>query len=130
MDLKEELKEKNYSIVSSNGYCSYDKGIRPVLVPMVEDVAFFKDQDIADKVIGKASAMLLVLSGVRRVDALLMSEAGKETLEKYGVAYSYETMVDYITNNAGDGMCPMEMTVQDIDDPKEAFEALRVKLSI
>ena len=128
MDLKQKLIEGDYSICASNGYTSYDKGIKPVIIPMNEDLYFFKDLIVADKLIGKASAMLLTLSGVKEVHTFTLSKAGKEIFDKYGITYSYDKLVEYIINREGTGMCPMEMTVKDIDDLKEAFAALNRKL--
>ena len=128
-DLKKKLIENDYSILTSNGYHSFDKGIKPVLSKMREDKFFFKDLYVVDKVIGKASAMLLTLSGVKEVYALLISKAGKEVLEKYQVTYYYDNLVDNILNDAKDGLCPMETTVEDIDDLEEAFIALKEKVA-
>lgn len=130
MSLKETLKENDYSIIASNGYHSFDSGIKPVIVPMCEDISFFKGLSVADKLIGKASAMLLCLSGVKEVYTPVLSKSGKEIFEKYGVSYEYDELAEYIINRKGDGMCPMELTVKDIDDPKEAFEALKRKLAL
>ena len=130
MDLKTTLKENNYSLIASNGYFSSETGIRPVIVKIVEKKDFFKDLTVADKVIGKASALLLVYSGVKQIQAVLMSEGGRDVLEKHGVSYEYEHLVDYIVNQKGDGMCPMELTVKDINDPEDAYEALKRKLGL
>ena len=128
MKIKEELIQNNYSIVASNGYHSFDSGIKPVLFRLNENLDFFKNLTVADKIIGKASAMLLCLSGVKEVYALVLSKAGEETFKKYGVIYHYDELVDYIVNHKGDGMCPMEETVKDISDLNEAYEALNKKV--
>ncbi len=128
MELKQLLLENSYSLVASNGYHSSDRGIKPVLSKLNETKDYFKDLDVVDKIVGKAVAMLLVLSGARSVYALTLSKAGQEVLEKYHIAYRYDRMVDYIVNDAGDGMCPMELTVKDIDDPEEAYLALKRKV--
>ena len=130
MGLRETLLENNYSIVASNGYFSCESGIRPVIDRINEKKDYFKDLEVADKIIGKAGAMLLTLSGVKKVHALVLSQAGKDIFEKYGVAYGYDELTDYIVNRKGDGMCPMEMTVRDIDDLEEAYEALRKKTAL
>lgn len=130
MSLKETLIENNYSVCASNGYSSFDTGIRPILLPMTGDLHFFKGLAVADKIIGKASAMLLCLSGVKEVYTPVLSMAGKEIFDKYSVSCEYDTLADYIVNRKGDGMCPMEMTVKDIDDLQEAFEALKKKLAL
>jgi len=130
MELRDTLLEKNYSIVASNGYFSYDSGIRPVIDRINEKEDYFKGLEVADKIIGKASAMLLSLSGVKKVHAIVLSQAGKDIFEKYGVEYSCDELTDYIVNRKGDGMCPMEMTVKDIDDLREAYEALKKKTTL
>ena len=130
MKLRDALLEKNYSIVASNGYFSYDSGIRPVIDRINEKEDFFKGLEVADKIIGKASAMLLSLSGVKKVHAIVLSQAGKDIFDKYDVEYSFDELTDYIVNRRGDGMCPMEMTVKDIDDLREAYEALKKKTTL
>ena len=129
MILKDTLLKNGHSIVASNGYCSDDSGVKPVLMPMNEDLHFFKGLSVADKIVGKASAMLLALSGAKEVYAHILSEAGKRILEQYGIAYEYGELVGYIVNRKGDGMCPMEETVKDIEDPMEAFQALNERVS-
>ena len=130
MILKDELLKNNYSIIASNGYYSFDAGILPVLSKVNEDKDFFKGLSVADRVIGKASASLLAYSGVKQVYALVLSKAGQEVLEKYHIEYQYDELVDYIVNRKGDGMCPMEMTVKDIDDLEQAFIALKNKVAL
>ena len=128
MNLKESLCTGAYSIVASNGYCSRQTGIRPIISCLDEDIAFFQGLSVADKIIGKASAMLLVLSGVKEVYTPVLSKAGKAVFDRYGITYEYDELVDFIVNRKGDGMCPMEETVKDIDDPEEAYPALKRKL--
>jgi iron complex outermembrane receptor protein len=130
MNLKESLLKNDYSIVASNGYFSFETGIRPILLAMKDDISFFEGTSVADKIIGKASAMLLTLSGVKEVYTPVLSKAGRQIFEKYGVKYAYDELAEYIINRKGDGMCPMEMTVKDINDLNEAYESLRRKLAL
>lgn len=128
MNLIEKLKQNNYSLVASNGYYSCDSGIKPIINKMNEDTHYFKDLEIADKIVGKASSMLLILSGIKKVNALVLSKQAKNILDKYNIEYTYEQLVEYIINRKKDGMCPMEETVKDIDDLNEAFIALNKKI--
>ena len=128
MNLLDELKANNYAIIASNGYRSFDSGIKPVIDRLNENIDYFKGLTVADKIIGKASAMLLTLSGVKELYCAVLSTAGKNILDKYGIAYHYDQLVDYIVNRKGDGMCPMEQTVKDIDDLNEAYKALNNKV--
>ena len=129
-ELKKILIENNYSIYTSNGYYSFDNGIKPILSKMKEDPYFFKDLIVVDKVIGKASAMLVFLSKVKKIHALLLSEDGKKVLEDHQIEYSYDKLVEHILNNNMDGICPMEDCVKDIDNLQDAFIALKEKVAI
>lgn len=128
--LKEKLKEDEASLVAKvkgEIYESHLHGIGPILNPMKENQHFFEDAIVVDRVIGKATAMLLVLSKVQYVYAYVMSEKAKEILDMYHVEYGYEETVPYIINRTHDGMCPMEKTVYEMTDLDEAFEALKNK---
>ncbi|MDO4940089.1 MAG: DUF1893 domain-containing protein [Erysipelotrichaceae bacterium] len=128
MNLKQTLLANNYSIIASNGYYSLDSGIKPVISKIKDDKDYFSGLEVVDKIVGKASAMLLVYSGVSKVYALVLSLAGKQILDKYNIEYQYDELVPYIINRRGDGMCPMEITVKDIDDLKDAYDALLNKV--
>ena len=128
MNLLQQLKDKKYSILASNGYYSYESGIKPVIDRLNERIDYFMGLEVADKIIGKASAMLLTLSGVKSIDCMILSASGKEILDKYHIEYHYEQLVGYIINRKKDGMCPMEKTVESINDLKQAYEALNIKV--
>lgn len=128
MEIKDILIDNDYSIYASNGYYSKDNGIKPVLFRINENKFFFEGLEVVDKIIGKASAMLLTYSKVKKVHALVLSEAGKQIFEEYNIEYSYDELVPYIINRKGDGMCPMEITVKDINDLEKAYIALNDKV--
>lgn len=81
----------------------------------------------ADKVVGRATAFLYVLLGVRAVHALVMSSPAREALEAGGIAASCDREVPGIINRRGDGPCPFEEAVLGITSPTEALEAIRRK---
>jgi len=101
------------------------RGIGPVL--KLYDEGALKDAFVVDKIIGKAAAMILTEGGATACHALTMSRAAYDWLTAHGVKATYRDCVDVIINRSGDGMCPMEETVLDIDDAKEGVEAVRKK---
>ncbi|WP_028042423.1 DUF1893 domain-containing protein [Candidatus Stoquefichus massiliensis] len=128
--LQNKLKDENYTLIADiNGvfYTSHQRGIAPILNPMKEQIDFFKDAIVVDKVIGKATAMLLILSGVQYIYAYVLSQKAKDILDWYHIDYGYDKIVEYIQNRDKSGMCPMEKTVYDINDLQMAFEALKNK---
>ena len=82
----------------------------------------------ADKVVGKAAAMLYALLGIKRIYAGVVSEPALRTLDTHGITVSYDILTDAIKNRAGDGYCPMETAVMDIDSLCEGLAAVRKRL--
>src|SRR2546427_11044748 len=51
---------------------------------------------LQDKIIGKAAALLIHRLGFRTVKAGVLSMLGEAVLHRYGIAYTYEHLVDRI----------------------------------
>lgn len=80
---------------------------------------------IADKVVGKAVALLVRYAGITAVYAVTMSQSAEATLEGTGIKYSYGKLIPTIMNRTGDDLCPMEKLSLPYDDPTEGFLALK-----
>lgn len=125
----------SYITVTSNIYTSDKKGIAPVMDRMKEDYNFFKGAIIADRVIGKAAAMLLISSGAAKIYGELTSQHSFSVLDaakksEADFEYSVGEVVPYIINRTGTDMCPMEKTVLNLDPEAvdSAFGPLKKKL--
>ncbi len=79
----------------------------------------------ADRIVGRAAAFLFVLSGVRALYAEVLSEGALQVLERHGIPVTYGTLTPYIVNRRGNGACPMETAVRDINDPAAARTEIR-----
>lgn len=107
-------------------------GVQPLLCWLREDAACFRDAFAADKILGKAAALLLVYGGLSPsggVYGQVLSDGAAQVLEHHHIPYAFETRVPYIINRAGTGMCPMEQRVRDLDltdlqAPSQAYEIL------
>lgn len=110
-------------VVIKNNEIIKDKaiGIKPIFQRIKQDKNFFKNAIIADKIIGKAAALLLVSSGIREVYGQTMSKTAIEVLENHKTYYRYGKKVDFIHNRDNTGLCPMEETVKEIHNPENAF---------
>lgn len=123
------LTHGDYSLLLCLGghvYFSEDRGIRPLLELIPTDE--WRGAVAADKIVGKAAAMLYVLLGVDALYAEVLSKPAKEILESSKITCRFGTLTDNILNRKGDGLCPMEQAVQDIDNPADAPDALRAKI--
>ncbi len=102
------------------------RGIAPII--SIYESGILKNAYVVDKIIGKAGAMVLTLGGITGCYARVMSATAKRWFEEHGVAVNCELITQEIRNRNDTGMCPMEETVQYIDDEKEALSALKKKL--
>ena len=130
LQLQKKLNEEGLSLIANRQgkiYTSKLHGIGPIINPMKDDFYYFEEAIVVDKVIGKATAMLLILSKVKYIYAYVLSEKAKEILDQYQVDYDYEKLVPYIINRTHDRMCPMEQTVYNLTNLNEAYEALKQK---
>ena len=106
---------------------SYRRGVAPLL-ELLDSGEDFSGFSAADKVVGKATALLYRLLGVNALYAGVISQAALDVLEGSGIALQWQEKVPYIINRAGDGQCPMEAATAQIDDPRAALEAIRQTL--
>ena len=103
------------------------RGVAP-MIRLYEDSAL-QGAYVADKIVGKAAAMLMTLGGVSGCYALTVSRAALDWFVGHGIPVEYEVCAEYIVNRTGDGMCPMEQTVKELTDATEALVALKHKIA-
>jgi hypothetical protein len=100
-------------------------GVKPIFNRLQE--GDFKDTYVFDKVTGKASALLLAYGKASKLYTGILSKEALPVLEKYKIEYNADKIVDYIINKTGDDKCPMEKSITNTDDPKEAYTILKEK---
>ena len=129
---KELLKDNATRLViidNQNTITRTERGVKAIL-DILESNAITKGAFVADKVVGKAAAMIYILLGIKALYASVISEGAKAIIEANGIALECDTVVPYIVNRTGDGMCPMEQAVGDESDPILAVEKVKKKLAV
>lgn len=122
------LEAEGYTCVLCKGdrlYTSRHRGVRPLMELLDADTAGFS---AADKVVGKATALLYCLLKVRRLHTHIISDAAAEVLQQHGIPATWDEKVPFIINRDGTGRCPMELAAEHISDPLQVPEAIRKKL--
>lgn len=84
---------------------------------------------VADKIIGRAAALLIVYMEAAEAHAALISAAAKEVLNRYGLSYYFAKEVQSIKSRDGVIICPFERLVKEISDPEEAYERIKAKMA-
>lgn len=122
---KNILKKNNYTFVLlANGKTvkvSHKRGIIAFMEIIRDNKKIIEDSIIADKVIGKAAAMLAAQNKVKAIYAEILSRKAKEVLDDYSIFCQYEYIVDFIQNRTKDDKCPMEKLTEHIIDPEIAY---------
>jgi hypothetical protein len=83
---------------------------------------------VADRVAGKALALLCVYAGVREVYAEVLSQKAKAVFEENKVAFQWRQLVDNVLDLNKTGVCPFEKAAADITDPKNSYAAFKALL--
>ena len=124
------LEEGGYTCVICRGAeinTATARGVRP-LVNWLDAGLDVRGGCAADKVVGKATAFLYCLLGVKAVYAGIMSRGAAEVLENAGIEARYGKLVPGIINRAGTGPCPFEAAVSAISAADQAMAAIRQKM--
>lgn len=103
-------------------------GVSPLLVMYDEHKEAMLNATLVDKVIGRAAAAIAICSKVKHVHGELMSEDAVEFLNNNGITTSHTSLVHRILNRKRDGLCPLEQSVEGIDNPANALVALRKRI--
>lgn len=117
-------------VVCRNGivHTATERGVKPLLSWLDSGIAL-RGFSAADRVVGRATAFLYCLLGVKEVFSRVMSRPAAEVLKSHGIAADADKLVDGIINRKGTGPCPFEAAVMDITDAGEALAAIRAKLA-
>ena len=113
-----------YAGDGSLAFKSTENGVRPLVDRISGNPGGLDGIYVADKVIGKAAACVMIHSGVAACHGLIMSEPAARILRENGLPFSYGQMVPFIQNKAGTGMCPMERAVEAAETAKEGFNEI------
>lgn len=80
---------------------------------------------LADKIVGKAVALVAAYAGITHIYTSLGSQAAQNVLHAHGIAFQTERLVPLIRNKRNDGACPLEQLTMELDEPLDAVNALR-----
>lgn len=114
-------------VSGDNEKTSEQRGVRPLL-ELINAGETLAGWAAADRVVGRAAALLYVCLGVQKLYAEVLSKPAEAVLKVHRIEYGYAILTDGIKNRSGDGPCPMEQATMEIFDPQEGLQAIRAKL--
>ena len=75
-------------------------------------------ESLQDKIIGKAAALLIHRLAFHTVQAGVLSWLGEAVLQRHGIVYTYEQLVERIH-------CQTEELLATVEDPEEAYQLVK-----
>lgn len=126
-DLIKLLHDGHHSLVVANGdICTFDsRGVTDLYDLFCNDPGFLAGASIADKVVGKGAAALMILGLVSELHADIISDAALELFCGSTVKVSYGEKVPYIINRDGTGWCPMETLCRDCKTAEDCLPLIQ-----
>lgn len=120
----EILAHGDFSLVVLNGAVTRTftgRGVSDLYNLLTLEPALLKGASIADKVVGKGAAALMILGKVSRLHAAVISEAALDLFAGSDVGVTYTRRVPSIINRAGTGPCPVESLCAGCSTPAECL---------
>ncbi len=107
----------------------YNRGVKDLYTLYTADSQLLCGADVADKVVGRAAASIMILGGVSRVYADTVSQLALELFAQNNVEISYNQVVPHIINRAKTDLCPLERATKDLESLEEIFAAIEAFVS-
>lgn len=101
------------------------RGVADLMDLTDNDPAFLRGALVADKVVGKGAAALLVKGGVAALHTDLISRPALDLLSRAGIDVTHDTLTDHIVNRDGTDWCPVERLCRPLDNIDEMVDAIR-----
>jgi hypothetical protein len=80
---------------------------------------------LADRVAGKAIALLCVYAKVKEVYAEVLSRKAQVLFKEQKINVQWHELVDNVLDANKTGMCPFEKAAAEISDPEKAYRAFK-----
>lgn len=130
--LVEILDSGSHSLVIENGGAVRTfngRGVADLHRLLTTEPSALKGASVADKVVGRGAAALMILGGVSRLHARVISRQALSLLQDSDVTVTYDDCVDSIINRAGTGPCPVEALCADCRTAQECLPLITNFLS-
>lgn len=127
---KERLNEKSLTLsIVKNGEIIFEtvsNGISGFLEAIEKFGDGLEGTSVADRVTGKAIALLCVYAKVKAVYALILSKGAKSVFEKHAIHHEWNELVENILDVNKTRICPFEKLAKEISNPKNAYRKLKI----
>jgi formylmethanofuran dehydrogenase subunit E len=125
---KNRLIDKNLNLCIVKGgkilFESRSRGVSSFLTAAQELKENLEGSCVADKIVGKAVALLCVHFKVAAVYADILSRPAKAMFQGRSLCFEYTHLVENVLNAERTSLCPFERLVRNVTDPGNAYQKL------
>ena len=127
-ELKQRFTQSEYKcLIVRDGEEVFSSTARGIF-PLVQAIPKMKGAYLADRIIGRAAALLCVHGGVLAVYADVMTESATNVFAEYGILFEFGKLTDKILNRDQSGLCPFELLAQKTTCPKQMLGRVALQL--
>ena len=110
-------------IIRNNGTTRtfHERGVKDLHRLLMQEPEILSGASLADKVVGKGAAALMIAGGAAWVYADVISQAAMELFEQSRVEVQHAEIVPNIINRAGTDICPVEKLCRDCQTAAECL---------
>lgn len=121
-----ESKELSLAVVRDGNviFASGGRGINPLYEALEEHKDELEGSSVADRVTGRAAAMICAHAGIKELKTKLISDNAINVLKETNILYEYDERTPFIKNRDKTGMCPIEMLSLKCGNFKELSEKI------
>lgn len=130
--LRDILHEGGHSLVVENdgNIRTFDgRGVSDLFRLVTEEREILRGASIADKVVGKGAAALMIVGGVKSLYADVISTPAIDLFGTTSVKVDYGCLVNNIINRKADGICPVESLCLPVESARDCLPLISKFLS-
>ena len=101
-----------------------ERGVKDLYRLLKEEPEFLRGAFVADKVVGKAAASLMILGGISGLHADVASEPAMSLLKRCGDDAECTECVPHVINRSGTDWCPLEKRCFGLETPQECLASI------
>ena len=127
-ELIDLLHSGGYSCAIANGdiiRTFTQRGVADLYDLLTQEPDFLKGALIADKVVGKGAAALMILGGIKELYTDIISTKALELLQKSDIKVDFTEEVPFIWNRNHTGGCPVETMCSEVESAEEILPLIR-----
>jgi hypothetical protein len=130
---KKQLYNKNLTLaIVKNGIILFQTNSHRIsgVIGAIEKLGIqLNGASAADRVAGKALALLCVYAGITQIYVEVLSRKARVVFEDNKIMFEYKELINDVLDTDKAGVCPFEKVAADISDPRESYATFKTLLA-